>query len=41
VRRLQVGPATSSALSGILAAQRRLDEDAHRIAQSALFDALA
>ena len=33
VRRMQVGPATSSALSGILAAQRRLDEDADRIAQ--------
>ena len=30
---MQIGPASSSALAGILAAQRRLDEDADRIAQ--------
>jgi len=34
VRRMHVAPATSSALGGILAAQRRLDEDADRIAQN-------
>ena len=28
---MQIGPASSSALAGILAAQRRLDEDADRI----------
>ena len=32
VRRMQIGAATASALSGILAAQRRLDDDADRIA---------
>jgi hypothetical protein len=30
---MQIGPASSSALAGILAAQRRLDEDADRIAR--------
>jgi hypothetical protein len=31
---MQIGPATSSALSGILAAQRRLDEGADRVARN-------
>jgi hypothetical protein len=30
---MQIGPASSSALAGILAAQRRLGEDADRISQ--------
>ena len=33
VREMQIGSATSSGLAGILAAQRRLDDDADRIAQ--------